>query len=405
MINWKYVGINEERKEVTGELRAKTQQDVRRQLRSMGIRPKQITAPSMFEVDLGELLVERGLASPFSRTELLLFTRQLAVMLDAGVPILECLDILAKSQKNMNFKKIIKDIATEVGEGKSLSAALEGKYGFNVVYANLIKAGEAGGVLSDVMLKLVEFMEKQEKTKKAIKKAMTYPGIVICVGVGVIYGLMVFVIPKFTEILSGSNQEIPAITQFVIDTSNFVGEYSLLMFVGGFILFVILSKYIKTEQGKPIFDKFMMSLPIFGNIIIKGNLASFTRTLSVMLNAGIPLIDSLDICIATLNNSIIAKDISGMRQSVTRGETITAPLLRIEYFPEMVAQMVKIGEQTGRMNSMLIKVSDIFEEDVDDSVSNMTKMIEPLVIVVLGGIIAMLLVAMYLPIFMSAGGV
>ena len=405
MVNWKYIGINEERKEVSGELRAKSQQDVRRQLRARGIRPKKIIAPSMFEVNLAELLVERGLVSPFSRVELLLFTRQLAVMLDAGVPILECLDILAKSQKNINFKKIIKDIAVDVGEGRSLSAAIDGKYGFSLIYINLIKAGEAGGVLSDVMLKLVEFMEKQEKTKKAIKTAMTYPGIVTCVGVGVIYGLMVFVIPKFTEILSGSNQEIPAITQLVINTSNFVGEYAVLMFVGAFVLLVLLSKYIKTEQGKPLFDKFMMNLPIFGNIIIKGNLSSFTRTLSVMLNAGISIIDSLDICIATLNNSIIAKDISSLRQSVTRGETMTAPLLRIEYFPEMVAQMVKIGEQTGRMNSMLVKVSDIFEEDVDDSVSNMTKMIEPLVIVILGGIIAMLLVAMYLPIFMSAGGV
>ena len=404
MITWKYAGTDDKRQEVSGEIRASSEKDARRQLRAKGIRAKTLKKPSILEVDLGELLVDRGLADPFKKVELLGFTRQLGVMLDAGVPILQCLEILGKSQKNRSFKRIIRNVAEDVGGGKSLSIALEGKPGFDVLFINLIRAGEVGGVLGDVISRLVEFMEKQEKTKKAIKSAMSYPAIVIMVGVGVVYALMIFVIPKFTEIIKSSGQEVPAVTQFVIDTSNFIGEYALLMFVSGFIFLVLFFKVIKTKQGKPIFDKFMMSLPIFGNIIIKGNLASFTRTLGIMLNSGVSLVDALEICVSTIDNAIISKDVAQVRQSVTRGETMTDPISRIDYFPEMVAQMIKIGEQTGGMNAMLNKVSNIFEEDVDDSVSNMTKLIEPLVIVVLGGIIAVLLVAMYLPIFQSAGG-
>ena len=404
MITWKYIGINERRKQVVGELKARTEKDVRRQLKAMGIRPQKITKPSILEVDLGELLVSRGLASPFKKVELLNFTRQFGVMLDAGVPILECLDILARSQKNTSFKKIIRSISDDVGGGSSLSEALKDKPGFNNIFINLVRAGEAGGVLGEVVIKLVEFMEKQEKTKKAVKNAMTYPAIVVCVGLGVVYALMAFVIPRFKGMIEGSGQKIPAITQFVIDASNFAQEYSLLMFVGGFITLMFLSYYIKTNTGKAIFDKIMISMPVFGNIVIKGNLSSFSRTLSLMINSGVPLIESLDICITSIDNSIIARDISKVRDSVMKGESMSAPFTRIIYFPGMIAQMIKVGEQTGGMNAMLNKISAIFEEDVDDAVSSMTKLIEPFVIIVLGGIIAGLLVAMYLPIFMSAGG-
>ena len=402
MIVWKYTGMNDKRERVTGELRATTQKDVRKQLRGLGIRPQTITKPSIFEADLGQLLIDHGFAQSFTRLELLGFTRQLGIMLEAGVPILQCLEILGQAQKNTSFKKIIREVIEDVGSGKSLSAGLESKPGFDGLYTNLIKAGETGGALGEVVMNLVTFMEKQEKTKKAIKSAMSYPAIVISVGFAVVYGLMVFVIPKFAEIIKTSGKEIPAITQVVMNVSNFFGEYSLLMIVVGFVFLVVFAKLIKTDMGKPIFDKMMMNLPIFGNIIIKGNLSSFTRTLSIMLNSGVPLIEALDICISILDNSVIAKDISRVRNSVTRGETMTEPLLRIDYFPDMVAQMVKIGEQTGGINAMLINVSNIFEEEVDDSVSNMTKLIEPLVIVVLGGMIAVLLVAMYLPIFMAA---
>lgn len=407
MATWKYIGVDKDRKTVSGELEVGSMKEARQKLRNEGIRPKKITPPSILEVDLGELMVKAGLAKPFTKLELLSFTRQLGVMIDAGVPILQCLEILYKSQKNPSFKKIIKKVAEDIGAGKSLSEALalQDKYSFDNIFVNMIKAGEVGGVLDDAILKLVEFMEKDERTKKAIKSAMTYPAVVSLVGVGVIYGLMVFVIPRFTAILSNSGQKIPAITQFVINTSDFIGEYALLIFVVGFILALFLSKYIKTKEGKPIFDKFMMNLPVFGNIIIKGNLASFTRTLSTMLGSGVSLIDSLDICSTAVDSSIIAQDILQVRKSVAQGETMAEPLLRIKYFPEMVAQMVKIGEQTGEMDAMLRKTASIFEEDVNDSVSNMTKLIEPIVIVVLGGIVAVLLVAMYLPIFLSAGGV
>ena len=252
--------------------------------------------------------------------------------------------------------------------------------------------------------KLVDFMEKRQKIKKAIKSAMIYPSMVILVGLGVVSALMIFVIPRFAAILESSGQEIPAITQFVMETSDFFQEYAILLFVTGSVSILLLMKYIKTKEGKPHFDKFMMGLPVFGTIILKGNLASFTRTFATMLGSGVPLIESLDICAESVDSSVVSKDISEIRRSVSQGETMAEPLSRIKYFPEMVTQMVKIGEQTGEMESMLKKTSDIFEEDVSDAVGNMTKLIEPIVIVVLGGMIAGLMLAMYLPIFMAAGG-
>ena len=404
MPSWKYVGLDKKRKKMEGTLEAGSIKDVRRQLRSQGIRPQKITPPSFLDVDLGEILIKAGLSKPFTELELLGFCRQLGVMLDAGVPILQGLELLYKSQKNPYFKKLIKIISEDVGGGKSLSDALNGKQGFDNVFINMIKAGEAGGVLSESLLKLVTFMEKSQKIKKAIKTAMIYPAMVILVGLGVITALMVFVIPRFTAILTSSGQEIPGITQLVIDTSDFIQGYAVLIFSIGSVSAFFLMKYIKTKEGKSHFDKFMMGVPIFGNIIIKGNLASFTRTLSTMLASGVPLIESLGICEESVDSSVVSKDIMDVRKSVSQGETMAGPLLRIKYFPEMVAQMVKIGEQTGEMEAMLEKTSSIFEEDVSDAVSNMTKLIEPLVIVFLGGIIAGLMLAMYLPIFMAAGG-
>ena len=403
MAKWKYVGLDKNRKKVSGEVEAETMREFRAELKALKVRPTKIVKPSVFSADLGELFVALGMSKGFSQEELTQFFRQLGTMLDAGVPILDGLEIIVKAQKNPSFKKLIRGVTQEIRDGKSFSEAMRGKKGFEDLLVNLIKAGEAGGVLDSVILKIVDFMEKQEKTKKTVKKAMILPALIFVVSVAVICVMMLFVIPQFVSLIQEGGQELPAITQFVIDVSDFFGSYFVVLFLGAIAAFVLISQYIKTRQGKAAFDQLMMKMPIFGTVVIKGNLASFARTLSTMLNAGIPIIDSLEICVSTLSNSVIAKDISRVRTSLAQGKTMVSQLVKITYFPTIITQMVKIGEETGQMDSMLLKISAVFENDVDEAVAAMSSLIGPLVVVFLGGIIGVVMIAMYLPIFMSAG--
>lgn len=404
MGKWRWQGLDRNGKKSEGSLDAGSEKEARRLLRVQGFRVQTVTPPSFLEFDITEWMIEKGLAKPFGPKELCSFTKQLSIMVGAGIPIMQCLEIQFKAEKNLVLKRAVKQIHREVGEGKSIAEAMGGQNGFSRLYCNLVKAGEAGGILDGILAKLAIHMDKQEKTKSQIKSAMTYPAIVTIVGIGVIWAMMVFVVPQFVGMLLDTGQEVPAVTQFVIDVSDFLGEYSLTALPILFVLFFLLNSYIKTPSGKIIFDNIIMRLPLLGGIVIKGNLATFSRTLATMLGAGVSLIDSLEICIETIDNGVIARDITEVKKKVVEGKTLTEPLAKIEYFPEMVSQMVRVGEQTGNIDQMLEKVADVFEEQVNELVDGMTKLIEPLIIVVLGGIIATILVAMYLPMFMSAGG-
>ncbi len=404
MGQWKWEGLDKAGKRTMGSIEASSEKEARKLIRAQGNKVKKVTPPSILEFDLGEWMVDKGFASSFGTKELCQFTKQLSIMINAGVPIIQALEILFKSEKNPTLKKSVKGIARDVGEGLTIAEAMAKQKGFDKLYCNLVKAGESGGILDTILDKLTIHMEKQQRTKAQIKSAMMYPAIVTLVGIGVIWGLMVFVVPQFVGMLEDTGQEMPWITELVINCSDFFGEYTgtAVPIIG--VLGVILNSFIKTPQGKIIFDKIMMNMPIFGGIIIKGNLSSFARTLSTMLGAGVSLIDSLDICIDTIDNGVIAADLKQVRKKVVEGKTLTEPLLKINYFPDMVAQMIKVGEQTGNVDQMLEKVADVFEDEVNTLVEGMTKMIEPIIIVVLGGIVAGVLVAMYLPMFMSAGG-
>lgn len=401
---FKYEGVNAEGRKVEGEIDGKDARHVKRLLRRKGIRAKKVVAPSALDVDLGMLLVDAGIIKPFGRLELNRFTKQLSILINAGVPILECLEILAKQERNPSLKQSIKSIVEDVGGGKALHEGMSAQNGFDQLYCSLVRAGESAGILDTILNKLSEFMEKQESIKKQVKKALTYPVIVVFIGFAVTWGLMVFVVPQFVGMLEESNQKIPAVTQFVIDVSDFLQEYTLMFLpVFGFLGFVFL-KYIKTKEGKQGWDRFTMKSPIFGGIIIKGNLASFTRTLATMLAAGVDLLESLDVCIDTIDNTQIQKDLRQVRDAVVKGKSITEPLGRIRYFPPLVNQMVKVGESTGNLDEMLLKVADVFEAETEELIDNMTKLIEPAILVGLGGVIGTVLIAMYMPIFMSAGG-
>ena len=388
MAKWKWEGLGKDGKRAKGEIQASSQREARKLLRGQGVRPKHIIAPSILEFDLGEYMVEKGIVKAFGAKELTNFTKQLSTMINAGVPILQSLEILFKAEKNPSLKRAIKTIATDVGEGKTIAEAMSRQKGFDKLYCNLVKAGEAGGILDTILDKLAEHMEKQEKTKQQIKSAMTYPGIVCVVGGGVVWGLMVFVVPQFQQMLKDTGQKTPAITQFVVDTSNFLQNNTLILLPVLLGIIIAFSAYIKTPVGKFMFDRTMMKVPVFGTIIIKGNLSSFSRTLSTMLSSGVALIDSLDICIETIDNGVMVKDITVVREAVVQGKTLTDPLIKIDYFPEMVGQMIKVGEATGNLDNMLLKVADVFETEVNQAVEDMTKLIEPLIIVVLGGIVA-----------------
>ena len=400
---YKYEGVDTNGKKVIGQIDAASEKEVRKLMRAQSIRIKKIIPPTILEFDLSAWMVEKGFAKSVSNKELCTFTKQLSIMISAGVPILQGMEILYRSEKNPTLKLSIKKIATDVGEGKTIAEAMASQKGFDKLYCNLVRAGEAGGILDQILKKLAIHMDKQEKTKAQIKSAMMYPSVVVSVGIVVIWAMMVFVVPQFTGMLKESGQEIPWITQFVIDTSDFMGNYTPIMVPGAIIGVVLLLSYIKTPTGKIMWDNFSMRIPLFGGIIIKGNLSSFSNTLSTLLGAGVSLIDALDICIETIDSSVIAQDIKEVKKKVTEGKTLTEPLSKISYFPELVTQMIRVGEQTGQIDEMLARVSEVFEDEVDSLVTSMTKMIEPLIIVVLGGIIATILVAMYLPMFMSAG--
>lgn len=404
MPKFKYVGFTADGKKVENSIEADDVRGAKKLLRRQNIRATKVIAPSFFEADLGAYMVEKGLARPFGRAELMRFTRQLAILINAGVPILECMEILHKQEQNPMLKRVVKNISMQVEEGKSLYDSMSQQQGFDKLYCALVKAGEAAGILDGILVKLAEFLEKAEKLKKKVKSALTYPVIVVVVGVIVIFGLMTFVVPQFVDILKETNQEIPWVTQTVIDISNFFQNYTLLLIAGIVAGTMFFLNFIKTKEGKQAWDRFTMKAPLFGMLVIKGNLSSFTRTLATMLAAGVPIIDSLEICIETLDNTQIAKDLTKVRKAVIEGKSITEPLSRITYFPPLVTQMIKVGESTGNLDQMLLKVADVFEEEVNELVDNLTKLIEPIILVVLGGIIGFVLIAMYLPIFMSAGG-
>lgn len=404
MAIWRYEGIDKNGKKTLGQLDAADERDARKQLRAQAIRIKVLTPPSILEFDLGQWMVDKGFAKSFGTKELMNFTKQLSTMIAAGVPLLQSLEILYRSEKNAVLKLSIKKIAQDVGEGKTIAEAMGAQQGFDKLYVNLVKAGEAGGILEGILKKLATQMEKIEKTKSQIKSAMMYPIIVTLVGIGVIWGMMVFVVPQFVGMLKDTGQELPWITQFVIDSSDFLGKYSLIMAPVFFVVIFLLVSYVKTPTGKIAWDNLSMRMPLFGGVVVKGNLAAFASTLATLLNAGVSLIDALEVTIETLDNSVVAKDLTEVRKKVMEGKTLTEPLQQIDYFPELITQMIRVGEQTGQIDQMLQKCAEVFEDEVNELVNGLTKMIEPLIIVVLGGLIATILVAMYLPMFMSAGG-
>ena len=338
-----------------------------------------------------------------SNKDLVIFTRQFSTMIDAGLPLVQGLNILAEQSENPTFKKMLKEITKDVEGGSTLAEAMK-KHPkvFGSLFVNLVSAGEMGGVLDTIMRRLSEYLEKAEKLKSQIKGAMVYPTVVVGVAVLVIAVIMIFVIPVFEEMFSSMGSALPAPTQIVVNMSRFIkGKFIwiILAFIGlGFAF-----KYYRgTTGGRKTTDNIALKIPVVGNLIKKISVARFARTLSTMIASGVPILDALEIVARSSGNVILEEIILEVRASIAEGQTIAEPLSENEIFPGMVVQMIAVGEATGALDTMLGKIADFYEAEVDVAVDALTAMLEPLLMLFLGGAIGGLVIAMYLPIFQMA---
>jgi len=335
--------------------------------------------------------------------DIVVFTRQFATMIDAGLPLVQCLEILASQQDNTTLKEILLKVKADVEAGSTFADALrKHPVVFNELFCNLVTAGETGGILDTILNRLAAYIEKSMNLKKKVKGAMVYPIAVLVIAMVVVIGMLVFVIPVFQKMFADMGGTLPAFTQLVINLSDFMRRYFLLVAAALVVLYIAFRRYYKTEKGQETVDGYLLRLPVFGTLIRKVAIAKFTRTLGTMLSSGVPILEGLDIVARTSGNKVIEKAILKTKMSIGEGKTIAEPLGASGVFPPMVVQMISVGESTGALDSMLSKIADFFDDEVDAAVAALTSLLEPLLMVFLGSAIGAIVVAMYLPIFQMA---
>ncbi|NPA95349.1 MAG: type II secretion system F family protein [Thermodesulfobacteria bacterium] len=394
-----WVGIDPSGQETKGELEAKDEQTARLLLSRKKIRIKKLKKKPK------DLLENISFLQPKVKTkDIVIFTRQLSTMIDAGLPLVRGLDILANQQENPTFKKMLTQIKSDVESGSTFADALK-RYPkhFDRLYRNMVAAGEIGGILDDVLRRLSDYMEKAQALKAKVKSAMTYPIIVLAIAAVVLSIILIFVIPTFAKMFAESGAELPLPTQLVIQLSNFLKSYFFILIGGLFLIFIAFKKYYSTEKGKYLIDKLLLKAPVFGPLIKKVAVAKFTRTLGTLINSGVPIIEALNVAAGTAGNKVVENTIRKVKASISEGRSIAQPLMESKVFPPMVVQMISVGETTGALDAMLNKIADFYDQEVDATVDALTSMIEPFMIVFLGGTIGSIIIAMYLPIFKMAG--
>lgn len=340
--------------------------------------------------------LSRGIA----QKRIAIFTRQFSVMLDAGLPLVQCLEILGEQEDNPIFAQIIDKVRTDIESGSSLAEAMrKHPKAFDNLYVNMIAAGEAGGILDIILQRLATYIEKVVKLKNQVRSAMIYPAAVIIIATFVVWLILWKVIPVFEQLLSGVGGEMPWITQVVVSSSNFLGRYSLWLFLVIIGATIAVSRWHKTYRGRRVIDGALLKIPIIGDLLRKIAVARFCQTLATLTSSGVPILDGLEITAKTSGNAIIEDAVMATRKAVEEGKTVSEPLAETKVFPPMVVQMINVGEQTGALDQMLIKIAEFYEEEVDTAVTNLTKLIEPILITVLGAIIGTIVAAMYLPLY------
>ena len=332
--------------------------------------------------------------------DLAIFTRQFSVMIDAGLPLVQCLEILGAQQADKGFQKIIAAVRSDVEQGATLQTALsKHPKAFTDLYVNMVGAGETGGILDLILQRLSGYIEKSVKLTGKVKGAMTYPITVIVIAVTVVGIIMVKVIPVFSAMYEGMGSSLPAPTQVCIAMSNIIIHYSYLLVIFGVLAWLGIKNYYKTSAGHLVIDALILKIPIIGDMLRKVAVARFCRTLGTLTSSGVPILEGMEITARTAGNMVIQNAIMKSREAVEQGRNIAGPLAETKVFPPMVIQMVGVGEATGALDAMLSKVADFYEDEVDNAVAAMTSMMEPLIIAILGGVIGFIVVAMYMPIF------
>ena len=335
-----------------------------------------------------------------SGKDIVVFTRQLSTMINAGLPLVQGLEILEKQQENATFKKALGDIRNDVEAGSTLADSMRKKPKiFDNLFTNMIDAGETGGILDTILSRLATFMEKTMALKKKIKGAMTYPTICLAISILILIVILVFVVPVFQSMFEGFGHALPLPTQIVVNLSNFFKSNFIFIIIAFVLVIFAVKKIYQTENGKRNIDRALLKAPVFGILLRKVAVAKFTRTLSTMLSAGVPILEALQVVARTAGNKIIEEAVLHVADAIAEGRPIAEPLEESGVFPNMVVQMINVGESVGALDAMLEKIADFYDEEVDQAVENLTSMIEPFMMVFLGGMIGGIVVAMYLPIF------
>jgi type IV pilus assembly protein PilC len=400
MAEFRWTGTNKQGRTLSGTLAAASRREAQETLEKRGVTVTKIRGRG---VDLSKL---GKFGASITDKQLAAFTRQFATMINAGLPLVNCLQILQRQQDNQTLANVITDVEQEVEKGGTLADAMARHNTiFSDLYVNMVSAGEQGGILDTILGRLAVHLEKSASLRSKIKTAMMYPMVVLCVVIVCTAALLLFVIPIFQSMFEDLGGELPGPTRFVIGMSQFLQHYILLVIIGIAAVIFLFRMYYKTESGQRVIDSIKLSMPIFGPLQRKMAIARFTRTLGTLVSSGVAILDGLSITSKTAGNRVIADAIMAARTSISGGENISTPLEASGVFPTMVTQMIAVGEETGGLDDMLLKIADFYEEEVDVAVGGLTSTLEPLMIVVLGGIVGGMVIAMYLPIFDLIGTV
>jgi len=400
MPNFAYTGRTRAGQTVSGERVADSVDAATAALRREQIQVTKITAAKAAEKDTAAVKKTGTVGKKVSAKNLAVFTRQFSVMIDAGLPLVQCLDILGTQEEDKNFAAVILQTRTDVESGASLAEAMrKHPKTFDPLFTNMIAAGEAGGILDTILKRLATYIEKAVKLAGQVKSAMIYPVAVIVIA-GVVVGVILWkVIPTFASLFAGLGADLPLPTRIVIGLSNNLVRYFPILFIAGGGAAYGFKTYYATENGRRAIDAITLKMPILGNIMRKIAVARFCRTLSTLISSGVPILDGLEITAKTSGNAIVEDAILVTRTSIERGETIAVPLKETKVFPPMVTQMIGVGEATGALDTMLAKIADFYEEEVDTAVAGLLTLLEPIMIALLGGVVGGIVIAMYMPIF------
>ena len=332
--------------------------------------------------------------------DIVVFTRQFSTMINAGLPLVQALDILSKQSESKALQAVTKEVVFDVESGQTVADALRKRpKAFNELYVNMVAAGEAGGILDTILMRLATFIEKTDALVRKVKGAMIYPGVIMTVAAAAIAILLIFVIPTFEKMFAGVGLALPMPTRIVIGASKLLQGYWWAMLGAGFGLFALGNRYYATDSGRLRIDGILLRVPVLGDVLRKSAVSRFTRTLGTLISSGVSILDGLEITARTSGNRVIQNAIMASRESIAGGETIAAPLQKSGVFPPMVISMIAVGEQTGGLDEMLSKIADFYDEEVDAAVSGLLALMEPIMIVFLGVVVGGMVVAMYLPIF------